>query len=167
MLSEIQQIKARTINYIANCLKFTYHPSCCHWAIWTNGQPGIVDIFNIVIFYRPHKACPWFLCPLINIISLKPWNRSKSALSRIFTELAHCWADSVFKLRCPSVFCMCVCLCHSHYAFLEYRMKVCAIDWFQSLNESFKNPAYGRHRISRPMRIVGPIQFRRGCVIYL
>ena len=30
-----------------------------------------------------------------------------------------------------------------------------------------KNPAYGRQRISRPMRIVGPIQFSRGCVIYL
>ena len=30
-----------------------------------------------------------------------------------------------------------------------------------------KNPAYGRHGISRPMWIVGPIQFWRGCVIYL
>ena len=30
-----------------------------------------------------------------------------------------------------------------------------------------KNPAYGRQRISRPMRIVGPIQFSRGCLIYL
>ena len=30
-----------------------------------------------------------------------------------------------------------------------------------------KNPAYGRHRISRPMRIVGPIQFWRVCVICL
>ena len=30
-----------------------------------------------------------------------------------------------------------------------------------------KNPAYGRQRISRPMRIVGPLQFWRGCVIYL
>ena len=30
-----------------------------------------------------------------------------------------------------------------------------------------KNAAYGRQRISRPMRIVGPIQFWRGCVIYL
>ena len=30
-----------------------------------------------------------------------------------------------------------------------------------------KNPAYGRHRISGPMRIVGPIQFWRVCVIYL
>ena len=30
-----------------------------------------------------------------------------------------------------------------------------------------KNPAYGRERISGPMRIVGPIQFWRGCVIYL
>ena len=30
-----------------------------------------------------------------------------------------------------------------------------------------KNPAYGRHRISRPMRIVGPIQFWSVCVIYL
>ena len=30
-----------------------------------------------------------------------------------------------------------------------------------------KNPAYGRQRISRPMRIVGPIQFWRGCVIYI
>ena len=30
-----------------------------------------------------------------------------------------------------------------------------------------KNPAYGRHQISRPMRIVGPIQVWRVCVIYL
>ena len=30
-----------------------------------------------------------------------------------------------------------------------------------------KYPAYGRHRISRPMRIVGPIQFWRVCMIYL
>ena len=30
-----------------------------------------------------------------------------------------------------------------------------------------KNLAYGRQRISRPMRIVGPIQFWRSCVIYL
>ena len=29
-----------------------------------------------------------------------------------------------------------------------------------------KNPAYRRHRICRPMRIVGPIQFWRGCMIY-
>ena len=32
---------------------------------------------------------------------------------------------------------------------------------------SFKNPAYGRHQLSRPMRIVGPIQIWRGSVIYL
>ena len=32
---------------------------------------------------------------------------------------------------------------------------------------SNKYPANGRHRISRPIRIVGPIQFGRGCVIYL
>ena len=30
-----------------------------------------------------------------------------------------------------------------------------------------KNHAYGRQRISRPMRIVGPIQFWKGCVINL
>ena len=30
-----------------------------------------------------------------------------------------------------------------------------------------KNPAYGRYQLSRPMRIVGPIQFWRGCMIYL
>ena len=36
-----------------------------------------------------------------------------------------------------------------------------------SRNTVIKNPAYGRQRISRPMRIVGPIQFWRGCVIYL
>ena len=29
-----------------------------------------------------------------------------------------------------------------------------------------KNPAYGRHQLSRPMRIVGPIQFWRSCVIF-
>ena len=28
---------------------------------------------------------------------------------------------------------------------------------------TIKNSAYWRHRISRPMRIVGPIQFWRGC----
>ena len=30
----------------------------------------------------------------------------------------------------------------------------------------YKNPAYGRHQLSRPMRIEGPIQIRRGCMIY-
>ena len=30
-----------------------------------------------------------------------------------------------------------------------------------------KNPACGRQRISPPMRIVGPIQFWRGCVIFI
>ena len=30
-----------------------------------------------------------------------------------------------------------------------------------------KNTTYGRQRISRPMQKVGPIQFWRGCVIYL
>jgi hypothetical protein len=33
-------------------------------------------------------------------------------------------------------------------------------------NTQKKNPAYGRHQLSRPMRIVGPIKFWRGCVIY-
>ena len=31
----------------------------------------------------------------------------------------------------------------------------------------FKNPAYGRHQLSRLMWIVGPIQIWRGSVIYL
>ena len=35
------------------------------------------------------------------------------------------------------------------------------------LRFSKKNPAYGRHQLSRPMRIIGPIQIWRGCVIYL
>ena len=30
-----------------------------------------------------------------------------------------------------------------------------------------KNPSYGRQQLSRPMRIVGPKQIWRGCVIYL
>ena len=30
-----------------------------------------------------------------------------------------------------------------------------------------KNPAYGRHQLCRPMRIVGPIQIWRGNMIYL
>ena len=29
-----------------------------------------------------------------------------------------------------------------------------------------ENPAYGRQRISQPMRTVGPIQFLGGCIIY-
>ena len=28
------------------------------------------------------------------------------------------------------------------------------------------NPAYGRHQLSRPMRVLGPIQIWRGCVIF-
>ena len=39
-----------------------------------------------------------------------------------------------------------------------------------TLGESFlitKNAAYIRHQLSRPMRIVGPIQIWRGCVIYI
>ena len=40
----------------------------------------------------------------------------------------------------------------------------CKQHWLIS---SIKNPAYGRQRISRPMRIVGPIQFLRGRMIYL
>ena len=30
-----------------------------------------------------------------------------------------------------------------------------------------KNPAYGGHHFSQPRRIVGPIQFRRSCMIYI
>ena len=34
-------------------------------------------------------------------------------------------------------------------------------------NNQTKNPAYGRQRISQPMRIGGLIQFLKGCMIYL
>ena len=37
----------------------------------------------------------------------------------------------------------------------------------QNDNKEDKNPAFGRHQLSRPMRIVGPIQIWRGRVIYL
>ena len=37
--------------------------------------------------------------------------------------------------------------------------------WFLKTH-FFLNPAYGRQRISPPMRIVGPIQFWRGYVIF-
>ena len=36
--------------------------------------------------------------------------------------------------------------------------------YMEMTKDYYKNPAYGRKRISRPMRIVGPIQFWRGCV---
>ena len=42
---------------------------------------------------------------------------------------------------------------------------ICASGTYKKL--LLKNPAYGRQRISRPTRIVGPIQFWRGCVVYL
>ena len=45
----------------------------------------------------------------------------------------------------------------------EYRKHRRSFRW-KTLN---KNPAYGRQRISQPMRIVGLIQFLRGCMIYL
>ena len=35
------------------------------------------------------------------------------------------------------------------------------------VNVNVKNSTYGRHQLSQPMRILGPIQFWRGCVIYL
>ena len=55
------------------------------------------------------------------------------------------------------------CVLYTHWA---------RIGWFHTNSESFchvdnKNPAYGRQRISRPMRIVGTIQFWKGCVIYV
>ena len=37
---------------------------------------------------------------------------------------------------------------------------------FEEIQVVTKNPAYRRHQLSRPKRIVGPIQFWRGCVIY-
>ena len=40
------------------------------------------------------------------------------------------------------------------------------VEFVDQNNLEAKNPAYGRHKLSRPMRIVGPIQFWRGCVIY-
>ena len=46
--------------------------------------------------------------------------------------------------------------------FLEFQPILAVLGFF-----SLKNPAYGRHQLSRPMRIVRPIQFWRGCVIYL
>ena len=49
------------------------------------------------------------------------------------------WADSVSKLRCPSVVCLCVCVINVYMV--------------------NKNPAYGRHQISGPMRIKAPIFF--------
>ena len=41
--------------------------------------------------------------------------------------------------------------------------KVCVNNY--PSNSALKNPAYGRQRISWPMRIVGPIQFWRACMI--
>ena len=42
------------------------------------------------------------------------------------------------------------------------------IIWSMAYGSTFnnKNPAYGRHQLSRLMQIVGQIQFWRGCVIY-
>ena len=41
-----------------------------------------------------------------------------------------------------------------------------AHDTHDTLNRRNKNSAYGRHQLSRPMRIVGPIQFWRGCATF-
>ena len=41
---------------------------------------------------------------------------------------------------------------------------VCSYTSWKKIHK--KNPAYGRHQLSRPMRIVVPIQFWRVCVIY-
>ena len=45
--------------------------------------------------------------------------------------------------------------------FLYFKVR----DFFHKYSQ--KNPAYGRHQLSRPMRIEGPVQIWRGCVIYL
>ena len=39
--------------------------------------------------------------------------------------------------------------------------------FLKNVQTQAKKTAYGGYRISRPMQIVGPIQFWRGCVIYL
>ena len=51
-----------------------------------------------------------------------------------------------------------ICLCQLFFIFLVQNLENKCVE---------KNPAYGRQRIFRPMRIVGPIQFWRGCMIYL
>ena len=38
---------------------------------------------------------------------------------------------------------------------------------YNTIKRNNENPKYGRQRISRPMRIAGPILFWVGCVIYL
>ena len=61
------------------------------------------------------------------------------------------------------------CLTRPHSVKMRYRkglFKFC----FKRKNFTVvrrKNPAYGRHRISQPMRILGLIQFLRGCMIFL
>ena len=65
--------------------------------------------------------------------------------------------------------------CHlfcTHHNFLqewgslnEIGFAIIYTDYTDLLSES-KNPAYGRPRLSWPMRIVGQIQFWRGCAIY-
>ena len=37
----------------------------------------------------------------------------------------------------------------------------------ENVGSLIKNPAYGRHQLSRPMRIIGLIKIWRGCMIYL
>ena len=69
--------------------------------------------------------------------------------------------------------------CYVHYIYKTSRLPVSNSSWhivkisLFVFNTSlflylfYKNPAYGRHQLSRLMRIVGPIQIWRGCVIYL
>ena len=64
-----------------------------------------------------------------------------------------------------------VCFLYFHQFYLHFEWTINAypqlsIFYTDTSYKSQKNSAYGRHQLSRPMRIVGPIQIWRGCMIY-
>ena len=53
------------------------------------------------------------------------------------------------------------------YFKLQAKTKKCFEAKFNKATSITKNPAYRRQRISRPMWIIGPIQFWIGCVTFV
>ena len=78
------------------------------------------------------------------------------------------WANTS-KKRKMQLLRLCSAFCYFCYFWALHMQHVFSCySWKFLYNSCFKkNPAYGRHQLSRPMRIVGPIQIWRGCMVYL
>ena len=98
-------------------------------------------------------------CPSYKLVTLWVWSASEKVHSSSgHTSNHQLFAVQFYYFRLLYLISRC----------LDYISRVRTLRKLVTISSlSIKNPAYGRHQLSRPRRIIRPIQFWRGCVIYL